>query len=270
VLECVVNISEGRDAERLRALADAAGADLLDRHADPDHHRAVFTVVGESAPRALATRAVELLDLRRHAGAHPRIGVVDVVPFVPLPGSSMDDAIAARDAFATWLASEHGVPCFLYGPGRSLPEVRRGAFQDLEPDVGPAVPHRTAGATAVGARPLLVAYNLWLRGVELAAARAIATSIRGPDLRALGLAVGDAVQVSMNLVEPLALGPSAAHDLVAERLAGTGGTIARAELVGLVPEAVLRATPVGRWGALDLAADRTIEARLARRAAQPG
>jgi glutamate formiminotransferase len=270
VLECVVNISEGQDAERLRELGDAAGADLLDRHADPDHHRAVFTLVGEEAPRAVATRAIELLDLRQHAGAHPRLGVVDVVPFVPLQGSSMADAIAARDAFATWLASEHGVPCFLYGTGRSLPEVRRRAFRDLDPDVGPAAPHVTAGATAVGARPLLVAYNLWLRGVALTVARDVAASVRAPALRALGLAVGDDVQVSMNLVEPQVLGPAAAYDLVAEQLTRTGGTIERAELVGLLPEAVLRATPVARWGVLDLAADRTIEARLGRRAERLG
>ncbi|MEQ1788570.1 MAG: glutamate formiminotransferase [Acidimicrobiales bacterium] len=262
MLECVVNISEGRDPDRLASLAAAVPADLLDVHTDADHHRTVFTLVGERAPRALASRAIELLDLRPHDGAHPRLGVVDVVPFVPLAGSSMEAALAAREEFATWLAAEHGVPVFLYGPERPLPEVRRRAFRDLSPDMGPNTPHPTAGATCVGARPPLVAYNVWLADVTVSEARAIAAAIRRPALRALGLAVGDAVQVSMNLVAPREVGPAEAFDLVAAQLAGTHGAVDRSELVGLLPEAVLQRTPEDRWEALDLSADRTIEARL--------
>jgi len=265
VLECVANISEGRDARQLQELADAVGPDLLDLHADADHNRAVFTLAGDRAARALATKAIELLDLRIHQGAHPRLGVVDVVPFVPLHETTMDEAIAARDAFAGWLTTEHGVPCFLYGPERSLPEVRRRAFRELAPDVGPTSPHPTAGAAAIGARSLLVAYNLWMATPDLIVARQVAAAVRGPAIRALGLQVGDATQVSMNLIEPLVVGPREARAVVLEHLRAAGHSIDRAELVGLVPEAVLRATPEDEWNALDLAADRTIEARLTRR-----
>lgn len=258
VIECVVNISEGRDDAVLAALADSAGAALLDLHRDPDHHRSVLTLVGVDAVRAVARTAVDRIDLGTHDGVHPRIGVVDVVPFVALDGSTAADALAARDDYARWSAAELGVPCFLYGPERTLPDVRRGAFGELRPDHGPPAPHPTAGATAVGQRPLLVAYNVWLAEPDLALARRIAREIRSPRLRALGLAVGDAVQVSMNLVAPDRLGPAAAYDEVARR-----AEVARAELVGLVPEVVLAAVPRHRWTELDLAADRTIEARLA-------
>ena len=266
MLECVVNVSEGRDADRLRSLAESAGDDLLDVHADPDHHRAVLTVVGEGAPRSLASRAIELLDLRGHRGAHPRLGVVDVVPFVALDGSTLAEALDARDAFAAWVSHEHGVPCFRYGPERSLPEVRRGAFRNLRPDHGPDAPHPTAGAVAVGARPVLVAFNIWMASGDLAVARSVAAAVRGPSIRALGLQVGDATQVSMNLVDPLVVGPRQAAALVRDRLHAAGAAIDHSEVVGLVPRAVLDATPVSEWADLDLAPDRTIEARLTRRA----
>ena len=119
MLECVVNISEGRDVPAIAAIARAAGPGLLDVHTDPDHHRSVLTLVGEDAPRAVTREAVARLDLRRHQGAHPRIGVVDVVPFVALAGSSAADALAARDRFAGWAAGELGLPCFRYGPERT-------------------------------------------------------------------------------------------------------------------------------------------------------
>lgn len=260
MLECVVNVSEGRDAELLSALRAAAGRDCLDVHADPFHHRAVFTLVGVDAPRALAAEAIARIDLRQHRGVHPRLGVVDVVPFVALEGSTEADAVAARDAFGEWAAGTLGVPGFAYGPERSLPDVRRQAFTDLEPTWGPPAPHPTAGAGCVGVRPLLVAYNVWLVDADVALARRVAAAVRRPDLRALGLQVGDRVQVSMNLVAPLRLGPASAVDLVAGH-----AEVAGTELVGLIPEAVLRATEPARWAELDLAAERTIEARLALR-----
>lgn len=256
MLECVINISEGRDRAAVERIGRAAGPELLDVHTDPDHHRSVLTVVGLAAAQAVAAATVLSLDLRRHTGVHPRIGVLDVVPFVPLGPTTLDDAVAARDATARWLADELGVPCFVYGPERSLPEVRRRAFVDLAPDVGPPAPHPTAGACAVGARPVLVAYNLWLAEPDLARARALAGDLRGPAVRALGLAVGDEVQVSMNLVDPLVVGPAEVYDRVAAQ-----APIARAELVGLVPEAVLHAIAPDRWAQLDLAAERTIEWR---------
>jgi glutamate formiminotransferase len=267
VLECVVNISEGERPALVREIAAEAGRDLLDLHVDEHHNRSVLTLVGEQAPRSVTVAAVERLDLREHTGAHPRIGVVDVVPFVALEGSTDAEAIAARDRFAAWAARELELPCFLYGPlpegaHRTLPDIRRGAFQDLAPDTGPAVPHSSAGAVAVGARRVLVAYNLWLVSADLGEAERIARELRGPAVRALGLAVGDRVQVSMNLIDPDVTGPADVWDAVAAQ-----ARIERAELVGLAPASLLDATPHERWAALDLAPERTIEARLAAREA---
>ncbi len=261
-LECVVNVSEGRRHHVVADLATAAGDDLLDVHTDADHHRSVLTLVGEAAPRAVAAVAVERIDLRDHRGVHPRLGAVDVVPFAPLGGTTLDEAVAARDRFVAWVAEELGVPAFAYGAGRApLPEVRRQAFRDLAPDAGPSRPHPTAGATAVGARPVLVAYNLWLTPpADLALARSLARSLRGPAVRALGLPVDDGVQVSLNLVDPLVVGPATVYDAVAARV-----PVARAELVGLAPRAVLDSVPPQRWLELGLDPERTIEARLSRR-----
>jgi glutamate formiminotransferase / 5-formyltetrahydrofolate cyclo-ligase len=260
MLECVVNVSEGVRPEVVAALAATAGGDLLDVHRDADHNRSVLTLVGEAAPRAVAADAVARLDLRTHAGAHPRFGVVDVVPFVPLADETMAAALAARDEFAAWIGDDLGVPAFVYGPERSLPDVRRGAFAGLVPDAGPPAPHPRAGAVAVGARPPLVAWNLWLSESDLPRARRVAAAVRGPEVRALGLAVGHRVQVSLNLIAPEVVGPAEAWDRVAAL-----APVAAAELVGLVPAAVLERTDPARWDQLDLAPDRTIEARLAAR-----
>lgn len=260
MLECVVNLSEGRDRGTVERIAATAGRDLLDVHLDADHHRSVLTLAGEGAVRAVARAAVHLLDLTRHSGVHPRFGVLDVVPFAPVAGDDLSEARSARDRFARWAGTELALPCFLYGDERSLPDVRRNAFRELAPDTGPPEPHPTAGACAVGARPRLVAYNVWLARPDLDLARAVASALRSPALRTLGLAVGDAVQVSCNLVRPDAVGPADVYDAVAAR-----APVARAELVGLVPEAVLCAVPRERWTQLDLAEDRTIEARLRRR-----
>lgn len=262
MLECVVNISEGRDRQVIGRVAAAAGRDLLDVHTDQHHHRSVLTLVGEDAARAVATEAVDRIDLRDHHGAHPRIGALDVVPFVPLNGATLHDAVAARDRFCAWAGERLGLPCFAYGPERSLPDVRRLAFAGLKPDAGPARPHVSAGAVAVGARPLLVAYNVWLAEPDLALARRIAREVRSPAIRTLGLAIGERVQVSMNLLDPVTVGPEAATDAVAER-----APIAGCELVGLVPRAVLDAIAPERWAALALSPDRTIEARLTAKAA---
>jgi glutamate formiminotransferase len=263
VLLSPVNVSWGRHDAVLGAIVDAAGADLLDLHADAHHHRSVLTLVGADAARRVAAAAVAAIDLRRHWGVHPRLGAVDVVPFVPGPDgtSTLADAVRARDAFVAWVAGGLRVPAFAYGPDTvSLPEVRRRAFRDLAPTAGPDRPHPTAGAVAVGARAPLIAYNVWLAEPDVALARRIASAIRGPNVRALGLAVGTRAQVSMNLVDPGEVGPAEAFDLVAARAPVTGG-----ELVGLLPEAVLRAVPAERWSDLDLAEDRTIEWRLANR-----
>lgn len=264
MLECVINISEGRDLALVAEIGASAGTALLDVHSDPHHHRSVLTLVGEDAARAVAGATVERLDLRRHDGVHPRLGALDVVPFVALGGSTPEEARAARDRFARWLAEAHGVPSFVYGPERTLPDVRRQAFSALPPTWGPADPHPTAGAAAVGQRPVLVAYNVWVKAPSLRAVRDLAAAVRGPGLRTLGLAVGHRYQVSMNLVEPWRQGPEAAFDAVAQHAGAHGAEVEGAELVGLVPRAVLAAVPPHRWAELDLAEERTIEARLER------
>ena len=271
-VECVVNISEGRDETVIVAIATVAGPALLDVHSDPDHHRSVLTLGGPSPDVVIASRAVveeacALIDMRTHRGVHPRLGAADVVPFVALDGG-IDEAVSLRDDFAGWAGRHLQLPCFLYGPERSLPTVRRQAFRSLDPDTGPQVPHPTAGASAVGARLVLVAYNVWVTGPDngeasaLAVARLVARTVRGPALRTLGLPVGSGAQVSCNLIDPQALGPAQAYDMIARAVNQLGGSVVRAELVGLVPAPVLAAIPVARHRELDVSQDRTIEARL--------
>ncbi len=295
LLECVANVSEGRDEEVLARAARSCGQWLVDLHRDAWHHRAVFTLAGppaavELACRRLARFVVRSVDLRSHQGVHPRLGALDVVPFVALnwlpvegrveAGPDLGPATAARDRFAHWAAATLGVPCFLYGPldsregapdgsgnrsgeERALPEVRRDAFGRLEPDMGPLHPHPTAGAIAVGARPLLVAYNVWLGGCGVRTARRIAAAIRSPAVRALGFDIGGVAQVSCNLVEPASYGPAEVYDEVARLAALAGAGPVRGELVGLLPASVLQAVPERRWPELGLAATATLEARLA-------
>lgn len=276
--ECVINISEGRDVDVIRDIADQAEATLLDVHTDPEHHRSVLTLGGqtdsiEEAARSVMSTAVRRIDLGDHQGVHPRMGVVDVVPFVPLgPTGRIDTAIDARNRLAAWAGSDLELPCFLYGPERSLPDVRREAFRTLDPDTGPSTPHPTAGATAVGARPLLVAYNIWITVSEgsefdtagaVGLARGIASSIRSPSVRSLGLAVGSGAQVSCNLIEPHATDVATLFDTVSHLVDEAGGDVERAELVGLVPRELLTGVPSHRWAELDLSEEKTIEGRLA-------
>jgi glutamate formiminotransferase / 5-formyltetrahydrofolate cyclo-ligase len=270
VFECVLNLSEGRRLDVLDELSRAAGASLRDRHADAFHHRSVFTLINGADQlvadvRALIDAGLARLDLTSHEGVHPRFGVVDVVPFVALDTTLAARACELRDNTARWLATTYGVPVFLYGTlvggERSLPEVRRRAFRDLSPDFGPANAHPHFGASAVGCRPILVAWNLWLDGVELAAARAIASALRRPGLRTLAFEVGAAVQVSCNVIDVSAVSLASLYDEVAARVP-RGGRISRAELVGLAPMSLLDAEDPSRWAELDLSLERTIEARI--------
>ena len=288
--ECVVNISEGRDAGVVAAVAAAGGPLVLDVHTDAEHHRSVLTLAGpladvEAATRSVAAVAVERIDLGRHSGVHPRRGAVDVVPFVPLrapDGSATpwDSVLRARDAYARWSGDELGVPCFLYGPERSLPDVRRDAFVALEPDTGPPVAHPTAGATAVGARTVLIAYNVWIAASgpdvpgatdptvdAVAVARDIAGRLRRPGLRTLGLTVGDAAQVSCNVVDPERVSLVEIYDAVARDAVARGCEVRRGELVGLLPGTALAAVPERRQAELGVRAEDTIEFRLG---AHPG
>jgi glutamate formiminotransferase len=275
-LECVINLGEGRSASKIEAFALAAGHCLIDVHTDPWHNRCVLTLAGpgvEPSVRAVAEAAVNLLDSNEHTGARLALGVIDVVAFVPIrtgPAAlaryaartpvDLAPALEARDRFATYAASELLVPCFLYGPERSLPEIRRGAFSEVIPDFGPETLHPTAGAICVGARDVLVAYNLWLALGDISVAKEIARSMRSREVRALGLELGGRAQVSCNLIEPWSFGPTEAFDFVAQR-----APVARAELVGLVPAMLLEEIPADRWPELDLGEDTTIEARLAER-----
>ena len=275
MLECVVNVSEGRRGDVIDELAAACGPALLDVHTDADHHRTVFTVArdAEAAARALTSVTADRVDLSVHAGVHPRLGAIDVVPFVALAGSEPGDAVEAARSYATWVADALDLPAFLYGDadpdGRSLPDVRRDAFVRRDPDTGPGAPHPRLGAVAVGARPPLVAVNCWLDRDDLGLAREIAGQVRErdgglPGVRALGIALASRgrVQVSMNVTRLEACGVERACTAV-RRFAYEGGAdVERVELVGLLQAAELdRCSPEFRnWSGIG--PDATIEARL--------
>jgi glutamate formiminotransferase len=266
LLECVPNVSEGRDHDRLRRLGEAverAGARLVDVHSDVDHHRSVFTFLGaplvvEGAALALARLAVELIDLRGHAGVHPRVGAVDVIPFVPLAGLPMADAVAIAHRVGRTLASEVGVPVFFYeeaaiAPGRrDLPELRSGGFERLaarledprwRPDAGPVTPHASAGASVIGARRPLIALNAMLDSGDPAGARAVAAAVRErspgglPAVRAIGVMLPSrgVAQISMNLLDYRRTPARVVMERLKAETTRRGLHIAHYELVGCAP-----------------------------------
>ncbi len=272
MFECVINISEGRDTAVLAALDRAAGPSLRDRHSDEWHNRSVFTLIDDTEAlvtnvQSLIAASLDLLDIRTHHGVHPRLGVVDVVPFVPLDDHTLIDAVVLRDALGEWVGRECHVPVFFYGPlnggERTLPEVRRGAFRQLTPDVGPNSPSPRAGAITIGARPLLVAWNIWLHETSIERTKKVAAELRQPGVRTLGLSVGDFTQVSCNILDVTSISLAALYDEVAARLEGEE-RIVRAEVVGLVPRVVLDYVEADRWVALGLSPEATIEARRTR------
>ncbi|MFQ5898328.1 MAG: glutamate formimidoyltransferase [Candidatus Methylomirabilia bacterium] len=266
IVECVPNLSEGRDRRLVERLAEAirsvAGVRLADVHLDPDHHRCVFTFLGppgavEAAALALAEAALAAIDMRTHQGVHPRIGALDVLPFVPLQGLSMGEAVAIARRVGRTLGERFDLPVYLYGEAatiaarRRLPGIRRGEYEGLarkladpawRPDAGPARFNPRSGATAVGAREVLVAFNVWLDSNDLAAARAIAWAIRGssgglPGLQAMGvpLAREGIVQVALNLLTPKRPSIPRVFDLVRSEAERRGVGVRRSELVGLAP-----------------------------------
>ena len=270
MLEAVPNVSEGRDPGVVRAIADAfaAHAALLDVHSDADHNRSVFTLAGDEARvveslLAGIAAAVELVDLREHAGVHPRVGVADVVPLVPLDPDDMPRAIAAARTLARRVGVELGLPVFHYaelGGGRRPAFLRRGGLDELSrridagelvPDDGPRRIDPRAGVVLVGARPLLVAYNVDLATADVGVAREIAAAIREssggmPGVQAIGLALPGSgrVQVSMNVID---VERAPLHEVVQRvraEASARGVEVRAGELVGLVPASVMRAAAV--------------------------
>jgi glutamate formiminotransferase len=284
-LESVPNVSEGRDRDVIDAIGAALSqrAGLLDVHADPDHNRSVFTLVGEDAALVEALVAGvqcarERIDLRRHEGAHPRVGAVDVVPLVPISPGDMERAQAAATETAGRIG-ELGLPVFLYGgPGRGPAFFRRGgpeALQqridagELAPDFGPSRLDAAAGAVLVGARRPLIAFNVNLASDDVEVARAIAAVVREsgggfPGVRALGLDLPRAgvVQVSMNVEDWEA---AALHEIVArvvEEASARGVDVIGSELVGLMPAGAAAAAAGAMLRIHGFDASRVLELRL--------
>ncbi len=298
MIECVPNVSEGRDRAIIEQIAKSitsTGCRLLDVHSDPDHHRSVFTLVGDEeqiadGAVALVESATALIDLRAHCGVHPRIGAVDVIPFVPLGSANMSSCVTVAQRVGRTIAERFALPVFLYGAAArsaqrsSLSRIRRGGFQGLSkklaenpPDFGPRHPHPTAGAVAVGARPCLVAFNVVLNTADVSIARAIASALREangglPGVKALGLVLDSRhlTQVSMNLTRvprhladvPATTIPAAfrAVDREARRL---GARVLESEIVGLIPRAALGDAIAADLLMQDDPRDRILEARIA-------
>jgi glutamate formiminotransferase len=284
VIECVPNVSEGRRREVVEQLADACGSPLLDVHTDADHNRSVFTLVADAAEDVevatvrLAQAAARTVDRSWREGVHPRLGALDVVPFVALSGTPEARASAVRAAqyFAGWLGDALDVPTFLYDEAdpqeRPLPHLRRDAFVRRMPDYGPSEPHPKLGATAVGARPPLVAINCQLDRDDVDLARRIADDVRErggglPGVRALGfeLASRRRAQVSLNVTDLGATGVEEACADVARAARAEGADLARIELVGLMPRAALEACSPAFRRRAGLGDEQTIEGRRERR-----
>ena len=276
--ECVINVSEGRDPALLRELARTAaeppGAALLHWDADIDHHRTVFTLAGspkalEAAAAALCRRAVDILDLSRHRGVHPRVGAVDVIPFVPIRGVAMSDCIRSARRLGKALAEEIRLPVYLYEQAatrperRSLAELRRGGLESLRrrmardpgwaPDYGPPRPHPTAGVSCVGARDYLIAYNMYLEDPNPAAAREVAARIRErdgglPGVKALGLWIAsrNQAQVSTNLTDFHRTSLIRLFEVTDRHARELGTRVSSSEIVGLTPRDALDGTGAAR------------------------
>ena len=273
IIESIPNVSEGRRPEIITRMAEAItntpGVRLLDSSSDASHNRSVFTIIGDApslkaATVALFEVAVETIDLRTHKGEHPRLGAVDVVPFVPIEGATTEDCVAlARDVAAT-VAERFALPVFLYedaskNPARkNLEDIRRGEFEGLTakmstpgwtPDFGPAQPHASAGASVIGARMPLIAYNINLNSDRLDVAKKIAAAVRHSTgglrfVKAMGVMLEDRkiAQVSMNLTNYQKTPIFRVFEMVKREAERYGVTILESEIVGLVPAAALLTT----------------------------
>jgi glutamate formiminotransferase len=294
LIECVPNISEGQREHVIADLTRAVmvpGAHFLDRSSDPSHNRTVFTLAGEPDPLQLAvanlfSTAIGHIDLRNHSGAHPRVGAVDVVPFVPLQGATIVQCVELAKSTGALIADRFELPVFLYEDAassphrRNLAEIRKGGLDQLTirmqretdrwtPDFGPCRPHPSAGVVAIGARQILIAFNVNLASTDVDVARRIARSIRESNggfaaIKAIGLGLEHRhiAQVSMNLTDFTRTSLVAVFDEIERQAAARGIAVLESEIVGLVPE---RALPSGAKARLKLQMDpATIEERLAR------
>lgn len=273
IIECIPNISEGRRPEIVNGLAEAIravpGVRLLDYSSDASHNRSVFTIAGDAAPLkaailALFDQTLRSVDLRTHEGEHPRLGAVDVVPFVPIQGATMDDCVQLAKDVAAEVASRFGVPVYLYeeastNPARkNLEDIRRGEFEGLKtkmategwtPDFGPSEPHESAGASVIGARMPLIAYNINLNTDRVDVAKKIAAAIRQSSggfrfVKAAGFKLEDRniAQVSMNLTNYEKTPIFRVFETVKREAERYGVSILESEIVGLIPAAALHAT----------------------------
>jgi glutamate formiminotransferase len=273
IIECIPNVSEGRRADVVERLASAIrqapGVRLLDFSSDASHNRSVFTFAGDAAGvreavLALYEQALPAIDLRQHSGEHPRLGAVDVVPLVPIEGVTMAECVALAKEVAADVADRFGVPVYLYeeasaNPARkNLEDIRRGEFEGLAakmasegwaPDFGPAAPHASAGASVIGARMPLIAYNINLDTDRLDVAKKIAAAIRQSSggfryVKAAGFTLDDRgiVQVSMNLTNYEKTPIFRVFEVVRREAARYGVSVLESEIVGLVPAAALVAT----------------------------
>ncbi len=293
IMECVPNFSEGRDKQKIEKIVDSfRGKDnvkLLDYSSDADHNRSVVTVVGE--PEALKAavieaigKAVELIDMTQHQGQHPRMGAVDVVPFIPIKEVTVEDAVALSKEVAEEVAKKYNLPVFLYEKSASAPHrenlaaIRKGEFEGMaekikqpewQPDFGPAERHATAGTVAIGARMPLVAYNVNLGTDNLEIATAIAKKVRfvGGGLRfckGMGVALEERgiTQVSMNLTDYTKTAIYRAHELVRVEANRYGVPIVGAEIIGLVPMEALVDTAAYYLGLENFSMSQVLEAKL--------
>ncbi len=293
LIECVPNVSEGRRPDIIDAMVQAVrgigGVRLLDHSSDPSHNRSVLTLLGDAmalraAILALFDVAVPAIDLRTHRGEHPRLGAVDVVPFIPIEGVTMAECVGLAREVGAEVAARHELPVFLYEdaartPGRrNLEDIRRGEFEGLaaklsnpewSPDFGPAHPHPTAGATVIGARMPLVAFNVNLATDRLDVARSIAAAVRHSSggfrfVKALGLTLADRgiVQVSMNLTNYEKTPIFRVFDAVKREAARYGVTVLDSEIVGLVPAQAMVATAEYFLQLGDFKPNQVLETRL--------
>jgi glutamate formiminotransferase len=271
IIECVPNISEGRRPDVIDAIATSLrsvpGLRVLDVQSDASHNRSVLTLAGDAdAMRAgipkLFDSALAAIDLRSHTGEHPRLGAVDVVPFIPIEGATMEDCVQLAKSIASDVATRFSLPVYLYedassNPARkNLEDIRRGEFEGLSakmrqpgwaPDYGPSTPHQTAGASVIGARMPLIAYNINLATDRLDVAKKIASAVRMSSgglrfVKAMGIPLEDRgiVQVSMNLTNYEKTPLFRVFDMVKREAARYGVTVLESEIVGLVPAAALR------------------------------